>query len=314
MHKALTIIIATMLFRTWSPAQELILPGLSNDVYELSYPKPAFTPLNKTAAAPLATHYNISPAETASQNVAAFSSEKYHSEESIHLWEGGSLVGTGYTNRYIGLGNIAVARVGVMQTIGNLSITIGVEGEKLHVNRDLHNNFGAYANGTLKLNDKLTLNVFGAYYNSRYIDMPTNSLMGTTHYGASIDYQINDRWGIEAGANRVYNPYSRKWETIPILAPSFKMGKHKIGIDFGSIIYSIFRSKVEDYYQKKQVYSYPAVGGANMDYYNNTHNNSYPANVPINLNKYVNDSRPPVRPSTGNSMPQGTKLHRWTDR
>ena len=61
-------------------------------------------------------------------------------------------------------------------------------------------------------------------------------------YGGTIGYEFNDKWGVEVGAERVYDPMKRSWDTRPIAIPYFKFNKTKIGVDVGGILYEIIRN------------------------------------------------------------------------
>ena len=45
--------------------------------------------------------------------------------------------------------------------------------------------------------------------------------MNQNSYGGTLEFKISDSFGIEAGAEREFNPMTRKWETHPIIMPVF---------------------------------------------------------------------------------------------
>ena len=45
--------------------------------------------------------------------------------------------------------------------------------------------------------------------------------MNQNSYGGTLEFKISDSFGIEAGAEREFNPMTRKWEPHPIIMPVF---------------------------------------------------------------------------------------------
>ena len=85
-------------------------------------------------------------------------------------------------------------------------------------------------------NDRLTFNVFGGYH-SGYVPSGQNY-----HFGGTIGMEVSERFGMEMGVQRHYNPLRGGWETIPIAVPYFKFNNGaKFGLDVGGLLYEIFR-------------------------------------------------------------------------
>lgn len=83
--------------------------------------------------------------------------------------------------------------------------------------------------------DKLSFRAFGSY-------SPFGAYgFHMSNWGGTIGYEFNDRFGMEVGVQRMYNPMTGKWDTRPIAIPYYKFDKAKIGIDVGGILYEIIR-------------------------------------------------------------------------
>ena len=67
-------------------------------------------------------------------------------------------------------------------------------------------------------------------------------MLQMSSFGGTIGYEFNDRWGMEVGAERIYDPMRGRWDTRPIAIPYYKFNKTKIGLDVGGILYEIIRS------------------------------------------------------------------------
>ena len=70
----------------------------------------------------------------------------------------------------------------------------------------------------------MKINMFGTYsvYNGYGMTPASQLFMNQNSYGRHIwnlKYRID--FGIEAGAEREFNPMTRKWETHPIIMPVF---------------------------------------------------------------------------------------------
>ena len=85
-------------------------------------------------------------------------------------------------------------------------------------------------------NERLSFRAFGSYAPASAYGFQMSS------FGGTIGYEFNDRWGMEVGAERIYDPMRGRWDTRPIAIPYYKFNKTKIGLDVGGILYEIIRS------------------------------------------------------------------------
>ncbi|MBY2898565.1 hypothetical protein AE938_06720 [Bacteroides fragilis] len=88
---------------------------------------------------------------------------------------------------------------------------------------------GINGNITYRLTDHLYLNVFGQYS----LNGQRNSKMGymvpdlymQSHFGGTLDYMFNDKFGITGGAVHKFNPIKGHWETTPVFGPVIHLKK-----------------------------------------------------------------------------------------
>lgn len=166
-------------------------------------------------------------------------------------WERGGLFGTGYTTDYPGLMRLDNAALGVYQNFGNFTAYAGgIANRYGNYWGGVQTQFGVEASLSYQIVPGLSANVFGIYYFNnkpqQAFGMPiTPAMMGfydRTNFGASLDYQINDRWGIEAGAQMVRPLGSNRLEAMPIASPYYKINnKVKISLPVGEMLYHILR-------------------------------------------------------------------------
>lgn len=65
---------------------------------------------------------------------------------------------------------------------------------------------------------------------------------GRTSFGGYLDYQINDYWGVEAGARTVRQLDTNRFESEPIVTPYYKINKKvKIELPIAEILYHILK-------------------------------------------------------------------------
>ena len=87
-----------------------------------------------------------------------------------------------------------------------------------------------------RLNDRLSLNLFGSYDTGN----PYN-LYGR-QWGGTLDWQIAPRFGIEGGVRRSFDAVTGRWETLPIVAPYYNINsKLHLQIDIGPLIHKLLR-------------------------------------------------------------------------
>ncbi|MDD2961622.1 MAG: hypothetical protein PHR45_06050 [Muribaculaceae bacterium] len=229
-------------------------PEYSGSIYKLSN-KPAFiTSYTSDLKATPRLHtfsIDITP-EIYSNSDLKISKNPYINDFSrygaLQIWKGGYLVGAGSYSTMPALGNIGRASIAISQQLGNLTVTGGISGEKYHIGRDLHNNYAVFGNASYRFNERFTLNVFGSYYaKNNFYSFAAMPYVGYSNYGASLGYSINDKFGVELGAQRYFDPYSRSWKTVPIIAPSFNIGGQKIGFDIGGLVYQILDGLLNNY-------------------------------------------------------------------
>ena len=161
--------------------------------------------------------------------------------ESLHMGRlDGGTFGYGNYTSMPGLGNFGSATIGIAQNLGSLTLTGAISGYKYHVNRNLYNDFGVSGSITYHINERLSLSVFGNYSAGNPFDSPAAMpYMNHSCFGGSIRYQTGSAFGMELGVRRMFDPFMNRWTMMPIVAPSFKLGKHSFGVDLGGAILGI---------------------------------------------------------------------------
>ena len=150
----------------------------------------------------------------------------------------GALVGAGGQTSIPGIGRSNDASLMYIHSLGSQwSFSVGLDANKMHMNHFTGQAFGASGTLSYQATDRLVFNVFGGY-NSGYV--PGRQ---SYRYGGTVAWDMTERFGMEMGVQRYYNPLRGGWETVPIATPYYKFNNGaKMGFDVGGLLYQIFHS------------------------------------------------------------------------
>ena len=153
----------------------------------------------------------------------------------------GYLTGSGSHTTYPGMGNTATASIAYIMPLGDrLQVTAGVTGSKYHFDRAAWNDYGVFGNASFRLNDRLSLNAFGQYYvNQQYHSVSAMPFLGSSSYGGTLGWRASDKFSLDVGARRIFDPYTGQWRTLPVVQPTFNLFGAPISFDAGPLIYQI---------------------------------------------------------------------------
>lgn len=156
-------------------------------------------------------------------------------------WRHGTLYGAGSQETLPGIGRMNTASVAYMHRLGERwSLHAGVNALKANMPFATGQAVGLSGGLTYQATERLAFNVFGSYYQGR-------TYGGASHgYGGSVTMGLTDRFSLEAGIQRRYNPLRGTWETVPIAVPSYRFDKFSLGIDVGGILYELLHKVVID--------------------------------------------------------------------
>lgn len=165
----------------------------------------------------------------------------------IASWQGGGLYASGNATDLPGLIGIESGRLNITHTIGGLSMTAWGEATKYGYFRGLQTSYGFGATMTYRFSDKLSLTAFGSYSTPLHPLTPAMAgMMNSTRIGGYASYNINDRWGINVGAQATHSLVTNRWQAQPIVMPYYRVNKDvSIGIDVGGIIYNIAKDYID---------------------------------------------------------------------
>lgn len=148
--------------------------------------------------------------------------------------------GNGMQETLPGLGRVNQASFFYRYDLNDyFSIQAGVDAVKYNFPKSVGQSLGVSGIVTYRPADRLHINVFGSY-------SPDNRYgFNRSAFGATVGYDFTDRFGMEVGAQRYYDP-QRGWQTVPIVTPYYKFNKFDLGIDVGGILYEVLRSVIID--------------------------------------------------------------------
>ena len=154
---------------------------------------------------------------------------------------GGFLTGAGSHMTYPGMGDMASASVAMTMPMGErLQVTAGITGSKYHFDHNAWNDYGVFGNASFRINDRLSLNAFGQYYvNQRFHSVAAMPFLGSSSYGGTLGWKASDNFSLDVGARRIYDPYTGRWRTLPVVQPTFNLLGAPISFDVGPWIYQL---------------------------------------------------------------------------
>lgn len=126
---------------------------------------------------------------------------------------------------YPGMGSInSISANYNYQPIDWLSMSLGTYISKYSLYMNTYNDIGTNANVKFHLNDRFRVNVFGQYSAfGKHNDIGGNvrGMYPQSLYGTSLEYKINEKFGVQGGVVRELDATSGKWVNRPFIAPVF---------------------------------------------------------------------------------------------
>lgn len=158
----------------------------------------------------------------------------------IKQFDRGALVGAGRQTNLLNVGKVNIAKFAYYHQFNDrLLMNTGIGTTVFSGYKFTNQSIDLSGLLSYKLQDKLTFHTFGSYSQS------ISSNFKSYQYGASMSYDITDKFGVELGAQRYYNSAINRWETDPIIVPYYKFNKVNIGMDFGGITKEVIRGLIK---------------------------------------------------------------------
>lgn len=154
----------------------------------------------------------------------------------------GVLTGSGGQESLPGMGRMNRAAVGYQHFFNDKwMLQVGVDATKLNFIHSTGQTFATSAQLIYRATDLVSFRAFGSYAIGNGYGFNTHS------YGGTVKLDMSDRFSLEMGAQRYYNAYLGKWETVPVVIPSYRFNdKFKLEMDVGGLLFDILREVVHD--------------------------------------------------------------------
>lgn len=148
---------------------------------------------------------------------------------------------------YPGLMQVESGAVAYTGNSGKLSYTAYLGAVKYGTFNSLVTSYFAGGQVSYRLNPHISFTAFGTYYSRNpYLGMAAFPYVQTTNFGGYMTLAPSSSFSLSLGARSYYDPFSRRMEVDPIIAPTVKVGKVRIGIDIGhaakNYVRSLFKS------------------------------------------------------------------------
>ncbi len=104
-----------------------------------------------------------------------------------------------------------------------ITLYVGVYASDNMYHHSRFKNLGVSGKIRIQAADRLYLNGYGNYslYSSTSPGLLPPRMYPTTSYGGSIEVKVADHFGLEGGAQREFNVFTRQWETSCYVMPVF---------------------------------------------------------------------------------------------
>lgn len=153
----------------------------------------------------------------------------------------GSVFGSGSQTSLPGIGHLNEASLGYAHALNDkLSLQFTVNALKMNMAHFAGQSFSTAGALTYRPSERVAFKLFGSY------DIGNSYGMSTHRYGATMSFDMSERFGMEIGVQRYYDAMRGRWETVPIVIPYYHFEKFTLGLDVGGILYDILRNTVFD--------------------------------------------------------------------
>lgn len=212
------------------------------DTLQLEESKRFITPETLEAVGKTLHPYEAKDLQTLNNRMESHFKPDLELKRDIAHWDGGAVYGMNGTQVIYGTGAVRSATAIAYQNIGNLHLTGSASFEKFNFYRNVGNAFSSSLMAEYNFNRNIGVTAFGSMHNTGLWGGYNNY-----HYGGYFSFTTNNnKWGLDLGARRYYNPMTHQWTTDPIVMPYYKFNGQKLGVDVGGILKSIFISVGEN--------------------------------------------------------------------
>lgn len=164
----------------------------------------------------------------------------------IATWGKGAIEGGSKFDAMTGLMNRQQVSFNIEQHYGKFTFLVGFSASKYALPVDgrldmlgmgaVQNQFSIGGAISYCFNSYMSATIYGQYVsNPFFYSMAAFPYISTSSYGGYLTFH-NNKVGIDLGVNNHYDPFARRWQTDPIIRPSFKIGKIKTDIDLGPLM------------------------------------------------------------------------------
>ena len=172
--------------------------------------------------------YDTTHSATSNLTAPTFTPAAIHPGQ-IAAWHNGGLTGFTSSQSMPGMMGIESGRLSVGQNIGNFTFSIYGEANKYGFYRGLQTSLGFGGSVDYEINDRFGITLFGSYNTpTRGMHPAMAGYVSIPTFGGYVDYRISDRWGVQVGAQSYRSTMTRRWAAQPIVMPYFRLSKKNI--------------------------------------------------------------------------------------
>lgn len=171
-------------------------------------------------------------------------------QATVVSWSNGEILATGGIKDLPGMMQIESGAVGIYQSAGRFTFYGGGIANKYGYFRGLHTQYGLNGSLTYQFSPRLSTVIYGEYYfgqpplMSNGLPMPPSmtGYYGRSKFGFTFNYNMNEHWGVEVGAQTVQQFGTNRYQAEPVVTPYYRINKKvAIGVPVGQILYHILK-------------------------------------------------------------------------
>lgn len=156
-------------------------------------------------------------------------------------WQNGYIEGAGSVQTMMGLMDKRSGGFNVYHNFGQVQFAGQAFANQYWMYHSLERQLGFRGLVTVGLSAQTSITFFGQYVDNPFFrSMASMPFVDNSVYGGYFSIK-GEKIGLNVGAQRVYDAFSRTWRTDPIIMPTFKIGNQRLGIDFGNVAGGVLR-------------------------------------------------------------------------
>lgn len=171
--------------------------------------------------------------------LSAYADRSIYTQDPLPAW----LIFSSAVQSYPGMMQKESGSVGLAFASGRFNYDAYVGAVKYGTFNSLVTSYYIGGSVSCQLSHNISMTLFGTYYSRNpYLGMAAYPFVHTSSFGGYFTMVPNSIFSLSMGVKSYYDPFRRRMETDPIIAPAVKIGKVRVGVDVGHAAKNYLRS------------------------------------------------------------------------